>query len=155
MLVALLVAACGKTAREQPANATDEVTTAPPVDDKFSGTLSGHAFEIAIADGKLETARRDTWTWRAGSGKVTLSDSGPVTPETHFLVERSPRTIVRDSDGLWVVTEVVRTAGGRVFTCLYRQAIESESTLELNLAKQRGVAACGSLVLDPSGPATR
>ena len=78
-----------------------------------------------------------------------VSDSGPVAEETRYLVERSPRTIVRGSDGVWVLTEVVTTAGGRAFTCLHQQPIEKSGSAEEKQAAARGVAACGSFKVDP------
>jgi hypothetical protein len=51
---------------------------------------------------------------------------------------------------LWVVTEVVTTAGGRAFTCLHQQPIARDGTLEAKQAAARGVAACTSLRVDPT-----
>lgn len=111
--------------------------------------LSGHHFTITIARGQLTSAERTSYTWSVDGGRLVVSDAGPIAGETRYLVERSPRTIVRASDGLWVVTEVVTTAGGRVFTCLHQQPIEKSGTGEEKVAAARGVAACTSLRVEP------
>lgn len=115
----------------------------------FEGTISGHHFSIAIAEGRLVDANRGAYTYAAGTGRLVVQDSGQIADETRYLVARSPRTIVRESDGLWVVTEVVTTAGGRVFTCLHQQTIARDGTIEAKQAAARGVSACTSLRVDP------
>lgn len=117
--------------------------------DRFEGTLSGHHFTIAIPGGLLATSAPTAYAWRAGPGRVTVQDAGPIAEETPILVARSPRTIVRDSGGLWVVTELVTTAGGHAFTCLHQQPIERAGSREAEQATARGVAACTSFRLDP------
>ena len=127
-----------------------DVTAAPvPPDDKLEGNISGHHISITIAEGRLAHADRGEYTWHVGKGRLVVSDSGPIADETRYLVERSPRTIVRDNDGLWIVTEVVTTAGGRVFTCLHQQTVARDGTVESKEAAARGVAACMSLKVDP------
>jgi hypothetical protein len=115
--------ACGKatqdpTASSGPSNrgAVDAPIAKHDSSDHFEGVISGHHFTITIERGKLASSDRSAYAWTIGTGRLTVSDSGPIAEETKFLVERSPRTIVRGSDGLWVVTEVVTTAGGRAFT---------------------------------------
>ncbi|MEO8705203.1 MAG: hypothetical protein ABI867_34475 [Kofleriaceae bacterium] len=115
----------------------------------FEGTISGHHFSIAIAGGTLIDASRGAYTYSVGTGRLVVQDSGQIADETRYLVARSPRTIVRESDGLWVVTEVVTTAAGRVFTCLHQQTIARDGTDEAKAAAARGVAACTSLRVDP------
>jgi len=118
-------------------------------DGTFQGTISGHHFSIKIDGGKLASVDRSAYAWSVGSGRLVVQDAGPIAGETRFLVARSPRTIMRDHDGLWVVTEVVTTAGGRVFTCLHQQTVARDGTLESRQATARGVAACTSLRVDP------
>lgn len=152
-VIALVLVSCGKATQDPPAP-SNRGTDAPiartqPDSDRFEGTLSGHHFTITIARGQLTSADRTAYQWSVDGGRVVVSDSGPIAEETRYLVERSPRTIVRGSDGTWVVTEVVTTAGGRVFTCLHQQPIEKDGSVEAKQAAARGVAACGSLRVDP------
>ncbi len=146
-----LATACGKATHEvpspPPSNRVTAEVTAP--DDHFEGTLGAHQFSIVVDGGKVTSADRTTWTWQVGSGRLVLQEAGPIDDQTHFLVARSPRTIMRNSDGLWVVTEVVKTAGGRVFTCLHQQTVAQDGTAEAKEAAARGVAACGSLRVAP------
>jgi hypothetical protein len=151
---ALVLVSCGKPTQDPSASGpANRGTNAPiiqttPDSDRFEGTLSGHHFTISIARGKLAGSDRTQYTWTLDHGRVVVSDSGPIAEETRYLVERSPRTIVRGSDGLWVVTEVVTTAGGRVFTCLHQEPITKDGTVEAKQAAARGVAACTSLKVD-------
>jgi hypothetical protein len=146
------VIACGRSSSEVPPSNRGSMDVAPVQKqdrpDSFEGTISGHHFSITVEGGKLANADRSTYTWNVGNGRVVVSDSGPIAEETQNLVARSPRTIVRDSDGLWVVTEVVTTAGGRAFTCLHQQTIVKDGTPEAKQAAARGVAACTSLHVD-------
>lgn len=152
---ALAFVACGKTTQDPPAPSNRGGIDAPIAkaesSDHFEGVINGHHFSITIEKGKLASSDKSSYAWNVGSGRVVVSDSGPIAEETKFLVERSPRTIVRGSDGLWVVTEVVTTAGGRMFTCLHQQPIARDGTLEAKQATARGVAACTSLRVDPAG----
>lgn len=147
----VLVLSCGKPTQDPAASGpSNRGTNAPiaqstPDTDRFEGVLSGHEFSITIARGKLIGSDRTAYTWSLDRGRVVVSDSGPIAEETRYLVERSPRTIVRGSDGLWVVTEVVTTAGGRAFTCLHQEPIAKDGTVEAKQAAARGVAACSSL----------
>jgi hypothetical protein len=147
-----VVAACSKSAQESPPLSNRGGTDAPQIvanQDRFEGTISGHRFTITIAGGKIAARDRNAYTWDVQGARVTLQDSGPIADETRHLVARSPRTIVRDQDGLWVVTEVVTTAAGRVFTCLYHQPVTRDGAFESSQAKSRGIAACTSLKVEP------
>jgi hypothetical protein len=154
LVIALFLVACGKATQETPASGpsnrggVDAEVIKPTDSDRFEGTLSGHHFSITIARGKPVSADRTQYAWTVDSGRLVVSDSGPIAEQTKFLVERSPRTIVRGSDGLWVVTEVVTTAGGRMFTCLHQEPITRDGTLEAKQAAARGVAACTSLEVE-------
>ena len=155
LVFALLVVACGKTTQDPPAPGPSnhggvDAPIKSKTDDHFEGTLSHHHFSITIAHGRPASADRTAYAWTVESGRVIVSDSGPIAEETKFLVDRSPRTIVRGSDGLWVVTEVVTTAGGRAFTCLYQETITRDDTPFASQATARGVAACTSLRVDPA-----
>jgi hypothetical protein len=154
VIAQVLLVACGKPTQDPPApsnrGADAPIERARLGDtDRFEGTLSGHHFTISIARAQLTSADRTSYVWSVDGGRVVVSDTGVIGEETRYLVERSPRTIVRASDGLWVVTEVVTTAGGRVFTCLHQQPIEKSGTMEEKQAAARGVAACTSLKVDP------
>ncbi len=147
----VLTTACSKTTREPPpapSNRVATVVTQAP-DDRFEGTLGTHAFSITVDRAKLVSADRTSWIWQVGSGRLVVQDAGPIDGQTHFLVARSPRTIMRDSDGLWVVTEVVTTAGGRAFTCLHQQTVAKDGTAEAQAVAARGIAACSSLRVAP------
>ena len=152
-ILVVLAAACNKSTPDPPvpSNRVDvAVETSPPVrSDTFEGTIGGHHFAIEIGGGKLIGADRAAHTFEVGDGRVVVEDSGPVADDTQFRVARSPRTIVRASDGLWIVTERVTTAGGRVFTCLHQQPIARDGSPEAKRATARGVAACTSLRVDP------
>ena len=146
--VALLVSlvGCGRSSELPPSNrGSTDVAPVEQQPDLFEGTISGHHFTIKIDGGKLANADRSTYTWNVGGGRLVVADSGPVAEETQNLVARSPRTIVRDSDGLWIVTEVVTIAGGRAFTCLHQQTVSKDGSAEAKQAAARGVAACTSL----------
>src|SRR5215213_5627040 len=109
----IVVVGCSRSSSELPPSNRGSVDLAPvpsESDGAFEGTISGHHFTITVAGGKLANADRNTYTWNVGNGRLVVSDSGPIAEETPNLVARSPRTIVRDSDGLWIVTEVVITA---------------------------------------------
>ncbi len=154
LVIALVSVSCGKATDPSTSAPSNRGTNAPivtsPTDsDRYEGTLSGHRFTISIPRGKLTSHDRTAYTWGVDSGRLVVSDSGLIAEETRYLVERSPRTIVRGSDGLWVVTEVVTTSGGRVFTCLHQEPITKDGTVEAKQAAARGVAACGSLRVDP------
>lgn len=146
-----VVSAC-KSTQDSPPLSNRGGRDAPAVRgeiDRFEGTISGHHFSIAIAGGKLVSSDRSAYAWDAVGGRITLQDSGPIADETRHLVARSPRTIIREQDGMWVVTEVVTTVRGRVFTCLHQQPVPRDTALETQQAKLRGIAACTSLHLDP------
>jgi hypothetical protein len=155
--IALMLVACGKATQDPSASgpsnrgSVDAPIAKREASDHFEGVISNHRFTITIAGEhvKLASSDRSAYAWTVGTGRLAVSDSGPIAQETKFLVERSPRTIVRGSDGLWVVTEVVTTAGGRMFTCLHQQPIARDGTLEAKQAAARGVAACSSLRVDP------
>ena len=155
MICVVVVAACNKSTPDPPvpSNRVDVIAEprpmAPARSDAFEGTIGGHHFAIEIAGGKLIGADRAAYTFEVGDGRVVVEDSGPVADDTRYQVARSPRTIVRASDGLWIVTERVTTAGSRVFTCLHQQPIVRDGSPEAKRAAARGVAACTSLRVDP------
>lgn len=143
----MIVAACrGPGGDPTPSNRSEPAPAATP-SGKFSGTIGGHKFSIVIDGAEVTQHTSDNWTWRVGTGRVVL-DSATADAQTPNLVARSPRTIMRNSDGLWVVTEVVVTAGGRAFTCLHQQVV-GEGSAEARAAAALGVAACSSLHVDP------
>ena len=154
--ISVVVVACSKGTPDPPVPSNrgtvdvvvDLVRPAQP-EGTFEGTISGHHFTIAIAGGKLVDADRGAYTFGVGTGRVVVQDSGPINDETRHLVARSPRTIVRKSDGLWIVTEVVTIAGGRTFTCLHQETIARDGSAEAQRAAARGVTACASLRVDP------
>jgi len=148
-VVIIVASACrGPSSDPVPANRSEPAAPATP-SGKFEGTIGAHHFSIVIDGGQVTQSARDNWTWRLGSGRVALQDSGPIDAQTPNLVARSPRTIMRNSDGLWVVTEVVVTAGGRAFTCLHQQVVSGEGTAEAKAAAALGIATCSSLHVDP------
>jgi hypothetical protein len=151
--IAVIGSACSKSTQDSPLQGRGGRDREAPIasvdDDRFEGTISGHHFTISIAGGRVTASDRAAYTWSTGMAEVTLQDSGPIADETRYLVARSPRTIMRDHDGLRVVTEVVTTAAGRVFTCLYQQPVTSDGSFEAQQAKARGIAACTSLRVDP------
>ena len=145
-----LATACSKSTHEPLQNRGGR--DAPEVrddHDRFEGTISGHRFTITIAGGRVTASDPSAYAWSAGLAEVTLQDSGPIAEETRHLVARSPRTIVRDHDGVRIVTEVVTTAAGRAFTCLYQQPVGRDGSFEAQQAKARGIAACSSLKVAP------
>ena len=157
LVIAFGVVGCSKTAQDPLASGPSNraVRDAPVFEvsathgnDRFEGTLAGYHFSIEIPHGKLASADTTAYAWTEGEGRVTLS-AGPIEDETKYLVDRSPRTIVRGSDGLWVVTEVVKTAGKRAFSCLHQEPIHRDGTSEARRAAARGVATCTSLQIEP------
>jgi len=147
-LLLVIVAACrGPSGDPTPSNRREPAPAPPTPSGKFTGVIGGHKFSIVIDNAQVTTHSADNWTWRVGSGRVVL-DAAAVDAQTSNLVARSPRTIMRNSDGLWVVTEVVVTAGGRAFTCLHQQVV-GEGSAEARAAASLGVAACSSLHVDP------
>jgi hypothetical protein len=150
----VIVVACGQGSHDPPVLSNrgggDVAPAVSPARGRFEGTISGHHFSIEIADGKLVASDPSSYAWSVGGGRLSLQDSGPIAEETRFLVARSPRTIVRESDGTWVVTEVVTTAGGRAFTCLHQRPVAAIGPrFEAREVAAQGIAACSSLRIDP------
>ena len=152
-VLALLIAAgaCGKASDPPlpPASNRTAAEVTPAADGRFEGVIGGHQFSIVIDGGKVTSSDRSMWTWRVGPGRLVLQDTGPITEDTRYLVARSPRTIVRGNEGMWLVTEVVTTAGGHMFTCLHQQVIDEDGSAGAKLASARGTAACTSLHVAP------
>lgn len=163
LTIAASLAACGRAPVSHEivrADVRSDSTngSSPIDDDRFEGVISGIHFAIRIGNAKLIEAQPHSYAWLAGvarDSRVTLQDSGPIADETRYLVARSPRTIVRDDDGIWVVTEVVTTARGRVFTCLHEQPINRQAVQQTEILKARGVATCRTLELDTDTQASR
>ncbi|MEJ7597032.1 MAG: hypothetical protein WKG01_03900 [Kofleriaceae bacterium] len=128
-----------------------EPATVSKRNDRFEGVIAGHRFSIAVDGGEVIGMQANAWTWQVGDGTLDVTASGPVDASTQFLVERSPRTIVRSpiETGLTIVTEVVVTAGGRMFTCVHQQRVTDDRTPEATAIRERGVAACSTLHVDP------
>lgn len=113
----------------------------------------GHHFTITIADAKLVAQRPDRWTWRVANGEATVSDDGPRTAESQYLIARSPRTIVRgDGDIIQVITELARDFDGRIFSCVYSETVDDPDSPRGMAARARGLAACQSLHVDQRPP---
>jgi len=124
--------------------------------DERDGIVGDHHVSIVIPNAQLAAQAKDRITWRvADGGEATVSDDGPRTAETRFLVARSPRTIVRSDGGFRVVTEVVRECDGRVFGCIYTETVTDPESPAGQAARDRGVAACSSLRVDPHPPEAR
>ena len=117
--------------------------------DERDAVVGDHHVAIVIPNAQLAAQAKDRITWRVPAGEATVSDDGPRTTDTKFLVARSPRTIVRSDGGFHVVTEVVRECDGRVFGCVYTETVADPESPAGHAARDRGVAACGSLRVDP------
>jgi hypothetical protein len=142
--LSMILAIAGCTgARESATPTATNRGAGDPAD--FSGAVGGQPFQIRIPEAKLLSSAPTAYAWRLGTGRVEVEDLGSVGPETHFLVERSPRTIVRSTaeSSFLVVTELVTTAGGRVIACTHRQPVASDAHPERAAAP--GLAACSSL----------
>ncbi|HWU89718.1 MAG TPA: hypothetical protein VN253_20790 [Kofleriaceae bacterium] len=151
VLTALAVAGCAKSPKDSTSGTRSE-PEAPgpaPAESRFSGTVAGHRFTIAIESGRVVHRGPDTWSWKLGAGEVSIEELGPADADTHFLVERSPRTIVRGDDGFSIVTEVVLVAGGRAFRCAHEERVDDPDSPAARAAVERGVVACSSLRIEP------
>jgi hypothetical protein len=151
VLAALAAAGCAKSPKDSPAGARRELE-APgpaPAESRFSGAIAGHRFTIAIEGGRVTHSGPDAWRWAIGAGELSIQEIGAADAGTHFLVERSPRTIVRGDRELSLFTEVVLVAAGRVFRCTHEEHVRDPDAPAGKAAVTRGVAACASLRVEP------
>jgi hypothetical protein len=152
VLAALAAAGCAKSPKDSPAGSRRELE-APgptPAESRFSGAIAGHRFTITIGGGRVIRSAPDAWSWQMGAGEVSIQEIGAADADTHFLVERSPRTIVRSGErGPSLFTEVVLVAGGRVFRCAHEERVEDPDAPAGKAAALRGIAACASLRVEP------
>jgi len=151
-LAALAAAGCAKSPKDSPPASRRELEAPDPApaESRFAGTLADHRFTITIDGGRVTRSAPDAWTWQLGAGEVAIQEVGAADANTHFLVERSPRTIVRGGDReLSVVTEVVLVAGGRAFRCTHEERVDDPDSPAGKAAVERGVAACTSLRVEP------
>src|SRR5689334_11536970 len=150
-LAALAAAGCAKSPKDSPGGSRREleapVTAAP--ESRFSGTVAGHRFTITVEGGRVTRSEPDAWWWAVGAGEVSVQEIGQADADTHFLVERSPRTIARGDSELSVFTEVVLVAGGRVFRCAHEERVDDPDSPAGKAAVERGVATCASLRVEP------
>jgi len=109
--------------------------------DERDAVVGDHHVSITIPQAEVAAQTKDRITWRVPAGEATVSDDGPQTGETKFLIARSPRTIVRSDGGFHVVTEVVRECDGRVFGCVYTETVADPESPAGHAARDRGVAA--------------
>jgi len=118
---------------------------------QLEGVVGGHHFSIIIPDAKLVAQTPARSTWRLASGEATVSDDGPPTADSKFVIARSPRTLVRsDAEaGVIVVTELAREHAGRVITCVYSETVDDPESPRAKAARNHGLAACQSLRVDP------
>ncbi len=151
LLAALAAAGCAKSPKDAPAASRRELEAPGPAapESRFSGTVAGHRFTITIDGGRVLRAGPDAWSWAIGAGEVSIQELGAADGGTQFLVERSPRTIVRGDAELSIVTEVVLVAGGRAFRCAHEERVDDPDSPAGKAALERGVAACTSLRVEP------
>lgn len=150
-LAALAAAGCAKSPKDAPGQAAPE-PEAPgpaPAESRFSGSIAGHRFTITVDGGRVTHTAPDGWRCAVGAGEVSVQEIGAADADTHFLVERSPRTIVRGDRELSVFTEVVLVAGGRVFRCAHEEPVEDPDSPAGKAAVERGIVACASLRVEP------
>jgi len=151
IVLVVIATACTRSEPPVPSNRAEPIAVGER-DDRFEGMIAGHHFSIEVNGGEVIDRDDDAWKWRVGNGTLDVSVSGPVDDTTQFLVGRSPRTIVRSpmmAAGMLIVTEVVVTAGGRMFTCLHQQQVPDVRTPEASEIRERGVAACTTFHVDP------
>jgi len=151
-LAALTAAGCTKSPADSPAGSRPEPEAPGPMtaESRFAGTVGGHRFTIALGGGRVTRSAADAWSWEVGGGEVSVQELGEADTATHFLVERSPRTVVRGGErDLSVVTEVVLVAGGRVFRCAHAEHVDDPDSPAGKAAVERGIAACTSLRVEP------
>jgi hypothetical protein len=151
ILAALAAAGCASSSRDAPGRAQPEPEAPGPAagESRFSGTIAGHRFTITVDGGRVTRAEPDGWRCALGAGEVSVQEIGAADADTRFLVERSPRTIVRGDRELSVFTEVVLVAGGRVFRCAHEEPVEDPDSPAGKAAVERGVVACASLRVEP------
>lgn len=145
-LLVFVLAACGSAAHGPPP--ANEVAAAP-ADPPLEGQLGARRFTIALAGATPVRSEPTIWSWKLGGGEVAVQDLGPVDEDSHFLVERSPRTIVRNDGGFLIVTEVVQIVGGRVIGCTHEERVPDPDAPEARAVVDRGVAVCSSLHVEP------
>jgi len=145
ILLAAALAACGGAPRAAPASNQAD----PPAVERVTGQLGAHRFTLELGDATLERSESAIWSWKLGAGEVAVEDLGRADADSHFLVERSPRTVVRADGGWTLVTEVVVVVGGRVFRCMHEQKVADPDAPEAHRAVDRGVAVCNSLRVEP------
>jgi hypothetical protein len=150
-LAALAAAGCAKSPKDAPAGARREreAPSTAAVGSRFSGTLAGHRFTIAVDGGRVTRSGPAEWRWAIGAGEISIQEIGATFADTQFLVERSPRTVVRGDGELSIFTEVVLVAGGRVFRCTHEEHVDDPEAPAARAAVERGVAACASLRVEP------
>jgi hypothetical protein len=151
ILAALAAAGCASSSKDSPGRAQPEPEApgSAAAESRFSGTIAGHRFTITVDGGRVTRAEPDGWRCALGAGEVSVQEIGAADADTHFLVERSPRTIVRGDRELSVFTEVVLVAGGRVFRCAHEEPVEDPDSPAGKAAVERGVGACASLRVEP------
>lgn len=151
VLAALAAAGCAKSPKDSPAGtrAEPEAPGPVPVGSRFAGTVAGHRFTIAIGGGRVLRGGPEAWAWKLGAGEVSIEEIGAADTDTHFLVERSPRTIVRGDSGFSIFTEVVVVAGGRAFRCAHEERVDDPDSPAARATVDRGIAACSSLRIEP------
>jgi len=151
VLAALAAAGCAKSPKDAPGRVPPE-PEAPgeaPAESRFTGTVAGHRFTITVDGGREVRVEPDGWRCAVGTGEVSIQEIGAADADTHFLVERSPRTIVRGDRELSVFTEVVIVAGGRVFRCAHEERVDDPDSPAGKAAVERGIVACASLRVEP------
>ena len=151
VLTALAVAGCAKSPKDSPSGSRREPEAPGPVpaESRFAGTVAGHRFSIAVEGGRVLRGGPDAWAWQVGAGEVSIEEIGAAGADTRFLVERSPRTIVRGDGGFSIFTEVVLVAGGRAFRCAHEERVDDPDSPAARTTVERGVTACTSLRIEP------
>jgi hypothetical protein len=151
-LAVALAAACAKTPKDSPSSGSRPELEAPgpaEPESRFAGTVGGHRFTITVDGGSVIRSGPEAWSWKIGAGEVSVRELGVADADTHYQVERSPRTIVRGDQEISIFTEVVLVAGGRVFRCEHEEPVEDPDSPGGKAAVDRGVAACTSLRVEP------
>jgi hypothetical protein len=152
-LAALAAGGCARSPKDSAGSAGAprelEASGPAPADGRFSGTIAGHRFTITVEGGRVTRSAPEAWRWEVGAGEVSIQELGAADADTHFLVERSPRTIVRGDQELSVLTDVVLVAGDRVFRCTHEEHVDDPDSPAGKAAATRGVAACASLRVEP------
>lgn len=155
VLTALAAVGCAKAPKDtpggKPGGSRRGLAAARPAiaEGRFAGTVAGHRFTITVDGGRVTRSDPDAWSWAVAGGEISIQELGAVDADTHFLVERSPRTIVRGDQELSIFTEVVLVAGGRVFRCAHEEPVDDPDSTAGKAAVERGVAACTSLRVEP------